>query len=250
MQIHIDTSTDDIPAVIRMLQAYGGSQATAQLVQDVNKLTELTTQLAEVLDVEKVFSRVLEGPRPPCSAHADSLGTPRTEVFIGVLPEQMFKGDQLKELLKSPCAAHALTDDDIKASNGVPPSVPTPSSLFASLPDLPLDAPMSELDSAGQPWNPELHASTKTKVADGTWKKKRGAGKAEPEPQAPVGAPPPPPVTKPLTYLDVLQRALSGGISPKQMAEAVAAEGITGGFPKLAEHPDKVDGVARRLGML
>lgn len=35
-----------------------------------------------------------------------------------------------------------------------------------------------ELDSAGQPWNPELHSSSRAKVADGTWKKKRGAGKA------------------------------------------------------------------------
>ena len=32
-----------------------------------------------------------------------------------------------------------------------------------------------ELDSAGHPWNPELHASTKSKNADGTWKKRRGA---------------------------------------------------------------------------
>ena len=38
-----------------------------------------------------------------------------------------------------------------------------------------------EVDSAGQPWNPEMHSSSRAKVADGTWKKKRGAGKA-PEP--------------------------------------------------------------------
>lgn len=37
--------------------------------------------------------------------------------------------------------------------------------------------PSPELDSAGQPWNPELHSSSRAKVADGTWKKKRGAGK-------------------------------------------------------------------------
>ena len=32
-----------------------------------------------------------------------------------------------------------------------------------------------ELDSAGHAWNAELHASTKSKNADGTWKKRRGA---------------------------------------------------------------------------
>lgn len=34
-----------------------------------------------------------------------------------------------------------------------------------------------ETDSAGAEWNPELHASTKAKNQDGTWKKRRGAGK-------------------------------------------------------------------------
>ena len=36
--------------------------------------------------------------------------------------------------------------------------------------------PAVEMDSAGAEWNPELHASTKAKNQDGTWKKRRGAG--------------------------------------------------------------------------
>jgi len=44
--------------------------------------------------------------------------------------------------------------------------------------------PEPELDSAGQPWNSEIHASTKTKLKDGTWKMKRGV-KAEPVPEGP-----------------------------------------------------------------
>lgn len=31
-----------------------------------------------------------------------------------------------------------------------------------------------EVDSNGMPWNPEIHASTRTKNADGTWKVQRG----------------------------------------------------------------------------
>lgn len=31
-----------------------------------------------------------------------------------------------------------------------------------------------EVDSAGQPWNAELHSSSRAKLQDGTWKKKRG----------------------------------------------------------------------------
>lgn len=43
------------------------------------------------------------------------------------------------------------------------------------------DEPAEDLDSAGQPWNAELHASTKSKNADGTWKKRRGAAQAATE---------------------------------------------------------------------
>lgn len=45
----------------------------------------------------------------------------------------------------------------------------------------------SDVDSTGAEWNPELHASTKAKNQDGTWKKRRGAtvmtadGKPSPE---------------------------------------------------------------------
>jgi len=41
-----------------------------------------------------------------------------------------------------------------------------------------------ELDIDGVAWNEELHAGTKTKTADGRWKKKRGAGKTSPAPAA------------------------------------------------------------------
>jgi hypothetical protein len=65
----------------------------------------------------------------------------------------------------------------------------------------------SGLDSAGVPWDERIHASTKTKVADGTWKKKRGITPAyydsivatlkgtTPEPT--VVLPPPPPAPEP-----------------------------------------------------
>ena len=38
-----------------------------------------------------------------------------------------------------------------------------------------------EVDADGVEWDGELHASTKTKTADGRWKKKRNVKKAEPE---------------------------------------------------------------------
>lgn len=41
------------------------------------------------------------------------------------------------------------------------------------------------LDSADEPWDPEKHSSTKSKTADGKWKKKRKTKKAEAKPEEP-----------------------------------------------------------------
>jgi hypothetical protein len=47
---------------------------------------------------------------------------------------------------------------------------------FAGLPDLSLtatQAPGIEVDSAGMPWDHRIHASSRAKVADGTWRQRR-----------------------------------------------------------------------------
>ena len=73
------------------------------------------------------------------------------------------------------------------------------------------------LDSVGMPWDPRIHAGTKTKISDGSWKMKRGVDKAivelveaelidlmeiEPaETKAPVVIPPPPANTEEATVI-------------------------------------------------
>jgi hypothetical protein len=42
-------------------------------------------------------------------------------------------------------------------------------------------ATSEEVDSAGNPWNAELHVASKLKNQDGTWRKKPGAHKAATE---------------------------------------------------------------------
>ena len=73
-----------------------------------------------------------------------------------------------------------------------------------------------DLDSTGSEWNPELHASTKTKNADGTWKKRRGAGKADDAPELPAATPgltplPPTPPAAPLVTMNDIYALISGG---------------------------------------
>lgn len=88
-----------------------------------------------------------------------------------------------------------------------PPSTPPP-------PPTPGEAPAEKLDSAGHIWNAALHAKSKTKVKDGTWRKKRGVTQEEidgfyaarpsaavvpptPIPAPPVDTTPTPPVDVP-----------------------------------------------------
>lgn len=79
-----------------------------------------------------------------------------------------------------------------------------------------------DVDSTGAEWNPELHASTKAKNQDGTWKKRRGAGKAD-EPQvenighagqvAPPALPPLPPAAPaaPLVTMNDIYALITNG---------------------------------------
>lgn len=118
-----------------------------------------------------------------------------------------------------------------------------------------------ELDSAGQPWNAELHASTKSKNADGTWKKRRGAATAQPatvqeateqiaavfaeSPLAATAAPPAPPA--PTTTAEPVMPKIFALITSQivtinQAVEAAQAEGYAdlganglGGAPREAQ---------------
>jgi len=61
------------------------------------------------------------------------------------------------------------------AAPAAPAPMPAPGATAISAPAAPTShASDVELDSKGLPWDERIHASTKTKVADGTWKAKRG----------------------------------------------------------------------------
>lgn len=94
------------------------------------------------------------------------------------------------------------------ASSPAPQSAPTagPAPVqFAQAFPMTATATVVETDITGAAWNAELHASTKTKNADGSWKKRKGAGKLEAvaaevtaalpihNPAIPFAPPPPPP---------------------------------------------------------
>lgn len=84
--------------------------------------------------------------------------------------------------------------------------------------------PAEELDSAGQPWNAELHASTKSKNGDGTWKKRRGAAQTD-MPAAPAVPPVPPAPTAEPIMPKIFALITSQIVTINQAVEAAQAEG-------------------------
>lgn len=60
-----------------------------------------------------------------------------------------------------------------------PPAAPGPVAVVPSAPAaLTPPAPVVDLDSTSLPWDERIHASTKSKIANGTWKGKRGVDAA------------------------------------------------------------------------
>ena len=81
-----------------------------------------------------------------------------------------------------------------------------------------------DLDSAGQPWDAELHSSSRAKIADGTWKKKRGVAKTEATIEAGGANVPPAPTAEPIMP-KIFALITSQIVTINQAVEAAQAEG-------------------------
>lgn len=145
------------------------------------------------------------------------------------------------------------------------PEVKTASEAFAQTPPPPPTHPepetTGELDSAGVPWDERIHARTKTKIADGTWKKKRGVDDAVVTqvmaeitggtPTTPETTPPPPaPSTgsKITTFPELMQAITGAQLHPDRVIEACNSHNVEQ-VALLATRPDLIPAVAEELGL-
>ena len=76
------------------------------------------------------------------------------------------------ELRLPTAAVESLADQEQAAQE----AAPQPEPAVDTSDEHPAQPQTEDLDSADHTWNAELHASTKSKNADGTWKKRRNAG--------------------------------------------------------------------------
>lgn len=121
--------------------------------------------------------------------------------------------------------------------------------------------PAVELDAKGQPWDPELHAASKAKVKDGTWRMRRNTSGIEPPPAA-AGIIPPPPRPSVISPDDgavslylakalierITQHLTNDPAHASAVLAAVQSVGLTKGFPQLTERPDLVPALIEELG--
>jgi hypothetical protein len=142
----------------------------------------------------------------------------------------------------------------------VPAAVPVPPAGDSAAVSPP--APTGALDAQGLPWDQRIHASTKAKNADGTWRQKRGvdaalveqvtaslrslvAIPAVPAPVPPAGAR----VAVPgITYVELMHKAIDWTssvpqkISMPQIFEVIKPMGLNM-LPDLQHRPDMVQAV-------
>lgn len=143
------------------------------------------------------------------------------------------------------------------------PEPPAPAPLAAVPPAPPV---ASALDKAGLPWDERIHAGSRAKTADGSWRMKRGVDPAivaqvegelkalmglpapaipPPPPPATIAAVPPPPAIAEdrqsyVTLLSVASAAINAKkLTAEQLANAVALAGVPS-LPLLANRLDLV----------
>lgn len=104
-----------------------------------------------------------------------------------------------------------------------PVGVPVPPAVSSAVPALPPVAmapnPGAEVDSAGVPHNPAVHAGNKAKKQDGTWKARKGnAAPLAPVPAVPASVPLPPAI--PPAPLAAESGPVVGGVAPLAPTDA------------------------------
>lgn len=160
-----------------------------------------------------------------------------------------------------------------------PPSAPSPAAAAPST-SAPAAPPVSsaDLDKNGLPWDERIHASSRAKIADGSWRMKRGVqqhvveeveaqlrgqthGSAAAEPAAPAApaAPPGPPAPPAapvagdgLTFGQLAKRVGAkitlGELTAQDLAAKMATLGFPGGLHEANARPDMWATILETLG--
>lgn len=220
---------------------------------------QLTVNLSDSAEVAAALAllQTLDGSAAPVVAFGTATPDPAAVFQGGAVPAFAPGVAPLVGEVPPPLAPPAPSTANIAAGT---PAIAVPPPPALSAPAIPtsgpalsvVSAPSAELDSAGVPWSPDLHAANKSKCKDGTWKARRGltdaAAPAAPAATAPALAPAAPAVAypadnHPTTYAQLMPRVThavtSGILPPAEMRVACEACGIAS-VVTLQEKPEFV----------
>lgn len=178
--------------------------------------------------------------------------------------------DQLVAAGHAEWVTPAPKPDAPSASAPTPPAPPA-----APVPPAPATSGAVELDKAGLPWDERIHSGTKSTVADGTWKKKRGvdaslvaqveaelrglaapvapvAPAATPAPATPAAPAAPAAAGDPSTFPELTQWLVGltkRGVSPTDISLAIMGLNVDGvnSIPHLSGRPDLIPALVAKL---
>ena len=210
-------------------------------------------------EVETALSAAAPGPLTPTEAnYVDPYDTPPAEK-VSAPGWQTLTVEELDKTVDN-SSADPVDNSSADPVGNLPPAPPAP-------PADPVDNSSAdpvgnsvEVDSAGLPWDERIHSGGKTKLADGTWRDKRGVEDSEREAivselakvmAIPVPAPAVIEHTAPaaIKTLPEFVRAVTGAkLGNMMVTEAVKSVGLES-ITQLGARPDLIPAVAAELGL-
>lgn len=166
MQITIDTA-NAMPAELALASRF------------LHDLAALLTAPAAVTDTRTAERQAFDAAAEKTAALQKAYANAQTTRTFADIPEDRpdagsLPADDLQAaVLFGKSATHIIVDEIPVFVPFVPPAPPLAASP-ASVPTVPAAAPSAGVDSKGLPWDPRIHASTKVKNADGSWRQRRG----------------------------------------------------------------------------
>ena len=136
------------------------------------KIELLCDTPAEAADALQRLTNGLDYADRPDVGKDDSHTGVVTPAVAAVVPAPSFAVDPAAVFGAAPPSP--ITSVPAVPAAPVPPA-PAPSPV---VPPAPVAPTGPELDAAGMPYDPRIHSGTKAKIADGTWRKKRGVDDA------------------------------------------------------------------------
>lgn len=142
-----------------------------------------------MLKIEFDPSTLTRSQREDLASFILGWGTDEEYENLGTIPAGTLEPGMILNVVQPPKSAPlsadagpsstAPVDTQVNTSTEIAPPPPVPQPGFPANTAVPQSPNLAEVDSKGMPWDARIHSSSKAKVADGSWKYRRGVSDEE-----------------------------------------------------------------------